>query len=212
MARLDIPQKMKEWSLWALWWLLIGGATLWLLVGSVAYWVLRGWLPPDASGWVQAIGSVLAIAVAIVVAYAGHRMALKIRSEEEDARERGCAARLFMLIWEAKRAAWQLVDQSSRFRNSGVQCPPIRPKEVDFLRRIMERAMKNLDDDLNADRHLIAGRLRFNLSVLIGVMERYMDKPIDDEFHRMVEKAYELFDASFKNMEMKHSWLAELNL
>lgn len=212
MARLVIPPRMKEWSLWALWWFLLGGGVLWLLVGSVAYWVKKGWLPPDASGWVQAIGSILAIAVAIGVAYNSHRMTLKLRSAEDDAKERGYAARLFMLIWEAKRAAWQMVDQSSKFRSSGSHRPTIRQKEVDFVRRIMERAMRNLDDDLNADRHLIAGRLRFNLSVLIGVMERHMDKPCDDVFHEMVEKAHELFETSFEDMKKTFPWLAELNL
>src|SRR5690606_15302673 len=67
MALFEIPQKMKILSLWAFWWLLIGGAALWLLVGSVAYWVKHGWLPADAAGWVQAIGSIAAIAVAVCV-------------------------------------------------------------------------------------------------------------------------------------------------
>ncbi|MGE8498962.1 MAG: hypothetical protein ACN6O6_15755 [Pseudomonas sp.] len=61
MMRFKIPQKMKEWSIWALWWLLIAGAVFWLLVGSVAYWVKQGWLPPDVAGWAQAIGAILAI-------------------------------------------------------------------------------------------------------------------------------------------------------
>lgn len=67
MVRFNIPQKMKERSFWALWWLMFGGAGLWLLVGSVAYWVKHGWLPPDTAGWVQAVGSVLALAVAVSV-------------------------------------------------------------------------------------------------------------------------------------------------
>lgn len=64
MMRFNIPQKMKEWSIWALWWLLFGGAGLWLLVGSVAYWVKHDWLPNDTAVWVQALGSVLTILVA----------------------------------------------------------------------------------------------------------------------------------------------------
>ncbi len=67
MRRAWIPSKMREVSLWALWSLLIGGSTLWLLVGSVAYWVTRGWLPPDASGWFQALGALMAIGVAVAV-------------------------------------------------------------------------------------------------------------------------------------------------
>lgn len=40
---------------------------MWLLVGSVAYWVERDVLPDGASGWVQALGALLAVAVAIAV-------------------------------------------------------------------------------------------------------------------------------------------------
>lgn len=43
------------------------GSVLWILVGSVAYWVKNGWLPADTSGWVQALGGLLAVAVAIAV-------------------------------------------------------------------------------------------------------------------------------------------------
>ena len=61
------PKKMVELTLWAIWLVLFGGAVLWLLVGSVAYWVLHGWLPEAAAGWVQAIGSVLALMAAVGV-------------------------------------------------------------------------------------------------------------------------------------------------
>lgn len=64
MAKFKIPEQLITWSMWALWWFIVGGAGVWLLVGSVAYWVKHGWLPPDTSGWVQAIGSIGAISVA----------------------------------------------------------------------------------------------------------------------------------------------------
>jgi membrane protein implicated in regulation of membrane protease activity len=47
--------------------LIATAAVLWLLVGSVAYWVKHGWLPADTAGWVQALGALLAVAVAIAV-------------------------------------------------------------------------------------------------------------------------------------------------
>lgn len=47
--------------------LIAAASVLWLLVGSVAYWVKHGWLPADTSGWVQALGGILAVAVAIAV-------------------------------------------------------------------------------------------------------------------------------------------------
>lgn len=85
MARFEMPQKMKQWSLWALWCLILGGSTLWLLVGSVAYWVTHGWLPADAAGWAQAIGSVLAVAGAAAFPYMheAHRK----RSRQREFRE-----------------------------------------------------------------------------------------------------------------------------
>jgi hypothetical protein len=46
---------------------MFGTAAFWLLAGSIAYWVKLEWLPKDASGWVQAVGSVLAIFVAVIV-------------------------------------------------------------------------------------------------------------------------------------------------
>ena len=38
MKGLKIPERMVEWSLWALWWLLIGNAGLWGVVGAIGYW------------------------------------------------------------------------------------------------------------------------------------------------------------------------------
>lgn len=59
--------RMIERSIWALWYLMFGAAAFWLLAGSIAYWVKLEWLPKDASDWVQAVGSVVAIFVAVIV-------------------------------------------------------------------------------------------------------------------------------------------------
>lgn len=56
--------KMVEYSLWAVWWLVVGIATFWLFVGSIGYFTKSGWLPSDSSGWAQAIGAVIAIVAA----------------------------------------------------------------------------------------------------------------------------------------------------
>lgn len=83
MATFEVPRKMKEWSLWALWCLLISGAVLWLFVGSVAYWVKQGWLPDDAAGWTQAIGAILAVVVAITVPALQKRYEMKLTALAE---------------------------------------------------------------------------------------------------------------------------------
>jgi hypothetical protein len=62
-----LPKGMNDLTLWGLWCLIFGSAVIWLLVGAVGYWVKLGWLPKDASDWVQAIGSVIAIFVAVIV-------------------------------------------------------------------------------------------------------------------------------------------------
>jgi len=58
-------KKLIEPTVWAIWWLIVGGAGLWVIVGSIGFFVKEGWLPNDTSGWVQAIGSIGAILVAI---------------------------------------------------------------------------------------------------------------------------------------------------
>lgn len=83
MAKLVIPVKMQAWSIWALWWVLIVGATGWLLVGSVAYFVKHQWLPADTAGWVQAFGSVAAILASIWIANAKDRRDEKAVREKE---------------------------------------------------------------------------------------------------------------------------------
>ena len=64
-------RSQKEWlvekAVMFLCLLIAAAAVLWLLVGSVAYWVKHGWLPADTSGWVQAVGGLMAVAVAIAV-------------------------------------------------------------------------------------------------------------------------------------------------
>lgn len=83
------------WVLALLVWLpLIGGAALWLLVGSVAYWVKHAWLPANTEGWVQAIGSLLALVVAI-----GIPLTLKLqeRATEREAKKQLQRAAYFQL-------------------------------------------------------------------------------------------------------------------
>lgn len=63
----QLRSKLVERTLWAMWWLLLVVSSFWLMIGSVSYWVRNGYLPADASGWVQAVGAVVAIGVALVI-------------------------------------------------------------------------------------------------------------------------------------------------
>lgn len=57
-------ERMVEATIWAIWWLVVGGAGLWVIVGSIGYFNKTGWLPSEAAGWAQAIGAGVAIVVA----------------------------------------------------------------------------------------------------------------------------------------------------
>lgn len=82
MGRL-VPERMIHFTLWAMWWLIIGSVGMWVLVGSVAFWVKEGWLPPDSAGWTQAIGAVFAVFVALAVPYYQNRKQNNDRREDE---------------------------------------------------------------------------------------------------------------------------------
>lgn len=60
-------EKFLESSLWALWWLVVGGAAFWVIVGSIGFFSRNGWLPNEASGWAQAVGAGIAIITAAYI-------------------------------------------------------------------------------------------------------------------------------------------------
>lgn len=63
----NLKQRMIESTLWGIWWLLFVSASVWALVGSGGYWVRTGWIPAEAAVWAQALGSLLAVAVAVAI-------------------------------------------------------------------------------------------------------------------------------------------------
>lgn len=74
--------KVPLYFTYAMWVILVLSALVWVLVGSVAYWVKRGWLPPDSSGWAQAIGGLLAVLVAVGAPLYQNYHQQKVRKEE----------------------------------------------------------------------------------------------------------------------------------
>ena len=78
--------KFLEPTLWAMWGLVVGGAGLWVVVGSIGYFSKTGWLPKEASGWVQAIGALLSILAAWFIATAQSRRAVRDARLRDDAR------------------------------------------------------------------------------------------------------------------------------
>ena len=158
MAWLVIPRKMKDWSLWALWWFLVGGGALWLLVGSVAYWVKKGWLPPDTYGWVQAIGSILALIVAVSVPLYLWKHERKERARAKFEAELGRAELLASMCGEAV----VLIDvyaESTIFWDYTFTAAMHREQILDLLGRHNAAQAGELD----GERIYIAKQLRFSL-------------------------------------------------
>lgn len=85
--------KLVGYAIFSLWALLFLSAASWVLVGSVSYWVKNGWLPPDSSGWAQAIGGLLAVIVAIAVpAFQNFSNSRQLREKEDIVRLEGIQA------------------------------------------------------------------------------------------------------------------------
>lgn len=79
MARFEIPQKMKERSLWALWIFLICGGLLWLVLGATHYWGVS----QRAADWAQAMGSLAAVLTALYAVW--NQRASEQRAQQERA-------------------------------------------------------------------------------------------------------------------------------
>lgn len=74
--------KLASYLIISLWAILTLSAVSWILVGSVAWWVKNDWLPKDTSGWAQAIGSLLAVLVAVGAPIYQNHHQRKTREEE----------------------------------------------------------------------------------------------------------------------------------
>ncbi|MBV7489818.1 hypothetical protein [Pseudomonas sp. PDM30] len=158
MTRSHIFEKMVERTLWVLWFLLMGGAVLWLLVGSVAYWVKHGWLPPDAAGWVQAIGAVLAIAIAVAVPMYQKFHERSVRAEDMKRLEVARSQQLLCMCTEAYRFI-DLGPEEEAYADFHVT--------NEMRRTILSDQLARLTDiqkgELNPERMEIGLKLRFEL-------------------------------------------------
>lgn len=156
MACIGTGRKMGVWTLWALWWLLVGTAVLWLLVASVGYWVRWGWLPPDASGWVQAIGSIVGIAVAIAIPIYLRVQEYKDRTRDKVEHDIAHSEQLLALCAETLEVASDF-DHEAVSADYEANNALRRTVLGDLLQRLNE-AQKA---ELNPERMNVAMRLRF---------------------------------------------------
>ncbi|WP_143061812.1 hypothetical protein [Pseudomonas sp. NFPP19] len=177
-------KRMIETSLLALWWLLFGAAALWLMVGSVAYWVKQGWLPPDTSGWAQAIGAITAVLAAWWISERGHKKAELAKRQIEHAEKIKNAEVLRTLAATAESTFLQVahaLDQS-----------PWR--DIDYYREEISWLLPRLssmfesggDSDYMQLLHaindeVIRGNSYLRRRMVIGLQR---DASVEDRFHR----------------------------
>ncbi|WP_282363259.1 hypothetical protein [Pseudomonas sp. PS01297] len=75
-----IGNKIGIYTIWALWLLIISNFMLWSMVGVFAHF---GVLDKDSPGWVQAVGSIAAIFVAVLISqWQGEQQALERRKKD----------------------------------------------------------------------------------------------------------------------------------
>jgi hypothetical protein len=157
-VKLNFPAQMIERSLWALWWLLLLGASFWLMVGSVSYWIRHGYLPADASGWVQAMGAIVAIGVAVVIPLYQRAHEQAVRTQERVGLEIARSEQLFSLCTEAKELICGF-DSEALYADYNVTNAMRRAVLGDLLIRLNEAQLT----ELSAERLRIGMALRFQL-------------------------------------------------
>lgn len=156
MARIEIPQKMMEWTLWAIWWLVIGSAVIWVIVGSAGYWVRVGWVPDAAASWAQALGSILAVVVALAVPIHLWFRERADKYDEKVEQDQARSEQLIALCTEGSRVIGSF-DAEAAFADYDINNALRRA----VLRDLLDRLNEAQKTELNADRMGVGMQLRF---------------------------------------------------
>lgn len=158
MAKLEMPQRMVEWSLWALWWLIIGSAVIWVVVGSAGYWVRLGWVPDATASWAQALGSMLAVVVALAVPVHLWYRERDDKAIERDEQDQARTAQLIALCSEGVDVICSF-DHEAVAADYDITNALRRAVLNDLLARLNEAQRA----ELNAARMQVAMQLRFSI-------------------------------------------------
>jgi len=135
---------------------------MWGLIFLLAYGV--PWDSPNAPGWVQAGGSILAVLAAIRIASSQHRADVKRREIDEAQQNVGMATRLQSFAEEYRRLVCTSVH---------VETYPSQASDRDLARMfqiMVDRLNTVLDHDLNVRRQQQISALRADLATLIFVL------------------------------------------
>lgn len=177
---------MRLASIWAVWAFVAIGSLGWsLFVLLEAFGVLD-----DAAAWVQAIGSILAVIVAIVVASQQHRRDEARRNYAEASREFGLALRLYGFGREFYLNVLELLQDEelgSFISNPSVLAAATAytdKKIATVLERMLVRLNSNFDDDMDHMRRRWIDAYRQNLAGLIFLLNETTDSELSTETRR----------------------------
>ncbi|WP_375737720.1 hypothetical protein [Pseudomonas boanensis] len=174
----SIKRRVLTATLWALWWLLVGSASVWLLAGSVAYWAKTGWLPADTSGWVQAIGGLLAIGVALMIPFI-QRAQNKDRQRQDEIQAAIRKTGLALQLSEETEILISLFVARRTF-----QSPRIPWHDAEYYRTRLGMLQSRIGGLLGDDYHLLRWGVFLNLQTAIHELESSLRVvPIDDPVH-----------------------------
>ncbi|QEY64961.1 hypothetical protein FXN65_23940 [Metapseudomonas lalkuanensis] len=147
-----------------------GAILMWLLLSPAVVlpllwlWTLP-WDSPNAPSWVQAVGSVSAIAVAVWLPWHERNR----RQAEEFKREIGLGRRLYYAAFEISGHVDSLFNEFGALR--------YRPDEsVTIFTGLYERFIHSFDDDLDPARVKLTHELRQNLPLLIANLRVFASK------------------------------------
>lgn len=120
------------------------------------------WNSVNAPAWVQAIGSIAAIVVAVMIANHQQVVAMRRSKAEERQRAAGHAGRLAFLVLEIERVMSDVVLSTHQ---PGVA--QVDARTADVLDVMLSRLNRNFDDDLDLDRVGFCYEIRMLLSASI---------------------------------------------
>ena len=108
--------KAVQYLIFSMWALIILSCGSWVLVASVAFFVRRDWLPPDTSGWAQAIGGILAVIVAMAVPLIQNRQQRTQLEKKEHTDRLSSITATLALVEHVRKALVDLSVEMSGFK------------------------------------------------------------------------------------------------
>lgn len=155
------------------------------------------WQAEAAPAWVQAVGSIMAVIVAIVVASQQHRKEEARRVDEKAGHELGLSLRLFGFSEEFYRNVVELLANDGDGNDRKVNYVALKAattytdkKIAAVLERMMTRLNRNFDDDMDDERRAIIDAYRQNLAGLIFLLQETTDSDYSFEIRERRLEAY----------------------